>query len=208
MPHELPELSYGYDELEPQIDEETLRIHHDEHHQGYVDGLNRAERKLRGARDEGDYSLIQHWERQAAFHGSGHILHTLYWENLSPDGGGKPSGDLMDAIDSSFGGFGRCADQFLAATGAVEGSGWGCLAYRPMDDELVILQVENHQNLTQWGVHPLLVADVWEHAYYLQYRNRRGEYLENLMEIVDWGEVTDRFEEARRCAAPVEMAKP
>ncbi|MBS1263704.1 MAG: Superoxide dismutase [Fe] [Methanonatronarchaeales archaeon] len=200
MKHELPLLPYGYDGLEPGIDERTLRVHHDEHHQGYVNGLNSAEEKLSEARQVGDYSLIKHWERELAFHGSGHILHSLYWENMSPDGG-EPGGEFADHVEDSFGGIEPCIEQFLAASGAVEGSGWGCLAYRPGDEELVILQVENHQNLTQWGVHPLLVADVWEHAYYLKYQNRCKEYLENFIRIADWGEVESRYDDARRCGA-------
>lgn len=198
MPHELPSLPYDYDALEPHIDEETLQTHHDKHHQGYVNGLNEAEDKLADARETGDYSLIKYWEREAAFHGSGHILHSLYWKNMTPDET-DPSPNIAEAIEESFGSLDACSDQFVAAAGAVEGSGWCTLAYRPMDDELVILQVENHQKLTQWGVHPLLVVDVWEHAYYLKYKNRRGEYLENFMEIINWDEVAERFEDAKAC---------
>jgi len=204
--HKLPPLPYEYSALEPQIDERTIRIHHDRHHKGYVDGLNEAEKKLEEARENGDYSLIKHWSREAAFHGSGHILHSLYWENMTPEDT-EPGGQFADHIERSFGSFDNCREQFLAATGTVEGSGWGVLAYRPMDDELTILQVENHQKLTQWGVHPLLVADAWEHAYYLKYQNKRGEYLENFMQIVNWDTVSKQYEAAKKCGSSVEVVK-
>ena len=192
--HSLPELPYAYDALEPVIDEQTMRLHHDKHHAGYVKGLNNAEKKLTEARASGDYSLIKHWEREVAFHGSGHILHAMYWKNLSPDGGGEPDGMLSQAIRESFGGFSKYKDHMIAATLTVEGSGWGVLAYQPMFESLVILQAEKHQNLTQWGAIPLLVIDVWEHAYYLKYQNRRSEYVENIFKIIDWKDIEARFE--------------
>jgi Fe-Mn family superoxide dismutase len=192
--HSLPELPYVYDALEPVIDEQTMRLHHDKHHAGYVKGLNNAEKKLAEARDAGDYSLIKHWEREAAFHGSGHILHAMYWKNLSPDGGGEPYGMLSQAIRESFGDFSKYKDHMIAATLTVEGSGWGVLAYQPMFKRLVVLQAEKHQNLTQWGAIPLLVIDVWEHAYYLKYQNRRSEYVGNIFEIIDWKDIDARFE--------------
>jgi len=201
MPHELPVLPYSYDALEPYIDEETVRIHHDKHHQGYVNGLNKAEEELARAREAGDFALIKHWEREAAFNGSGHILHTLFWENLGPaaECKGQPSGHLADRIDCDFGSFGAFKAQFTAATVAVEGSGWGVLAYRPLDGKLVILQAEKHQNLTQWGAIPLLVCDVWEHAYYLKYQNRRAEFVNAFWNIINWDMVGERFCEAAGC---------
>lgn len=192
--HRLPELPYAYDALEPVIDEQTMRLHHDKHHAGYVKGLNNAEKKLAEARASGDYSLIKHWEREAAFHGSGHILHTMYWKNLSPDGGGEPGGRLNQAIRESFNSFSQFKNHMIAATRTVEGSGWGILAYQPVFRNLVVLQAEKHQNLTQWGAIPLLVIDVWEHAYYLKYQNRRSEYVENIFKIIDWKGVGARFE--------------
>jgi Fe-Mn family superoxide dismutase len=192
--HSLPELPYAYDALEPVIDEQTIRLHHDKHHAGYVKGLNNAEKKLAEARASGDYSLIKHWEREAAFHGSGHILHSMYWNNLSPDGGGEPAGKLAQAIKESFGDFSQFKNHLIAATRTVEGSGWGILAYQPIFKNLVVLQAEKHQNLTQWGAIPLLVIDVWEHAYYLKYQNRRSEYVENIFKIIDWKDIEARFE--------------
>jgi len=193
--HKLPPLPYAYDSLEPIIDVETMHLHHDKHHAGYVKGLNKAESMVAKARTENDYSLIKHWERELAFHGSGHILHTIYWENLSPQGGGTPDGILIDAINSEFGNFDTFKAQMIAATNSVEGSGWGVLAYQPVFGKLTILQAEKHQNLTQWGAMPLLVIDVWEHAYYLKYMNKRAEYVNKIFDIINWKDVKKRLEQ-------------
>lgn len=200
MAHELPPLPYDYDALEPYIDEQTMRLHHDIHHNGYVTGLNNAEAKLAAAREAGDFGLVKHWEREAAFHGSGHFLHALFWPNMAPEGnggGGQPSGDLAAQIEKDFGSFDAFKAQFAAASIAVEGSGWGILAWQPAGKQLVILTAEKHQNLTQWGVTPLLVLDVWEHAYYLRYQNRRGEYVNNFFNIINWSDVAERYANAR-----------
>jgi Fe-Mn family superoxide dismutase len=199
MAHELPPLPYPYDALEPYIDEQTMRLHHDIHHAGYVKGLNTAEEKLAEARKAGDFALVKHWSREAAFHGSGHLLHSIFWPNMIAASKAKaaPDGALGLAIDRDFGSFEAFRAQFEAAANAVEGSGWGILAYRPADDSLVILQAEKHQNLTQWGVVPLLVLDVWEHAYYLKYQNRRGEYVKNFFNIINWDDVAKRYDKAR-----------
>jgi Fe-Mn family superoxide dismutase len=199
MAHELAPLPYAYDALEPYIDEQTMRLHHDIHHAGYVAGLNKAEVKLAEARDAGDFALVKHWSREAAFHGSGHLLHSIFWPNMIAASEAKPApeGALAEAIDRDFGSFEAFKAQFIAASVAVEGSGWGILAYRPVDDALVILTAEKHQNLTQWGVVPLLVLDVWEHAYYLKYQNRRGEYVKSFFNIINWDDVATRYERAR-----------
>ena len=198
MPHGLPSLPYAYNALEPYIDEETMRLHHDKHHLAYVNGLNKAEEELAKAREAKDFSLIKHWEREAAFHGSGHILHSLFWENLcaATQCKGQPEGDLATQIASDFGSFDTFEAEFTAATVAVEGSGWGILCYRPLDGRLVILQAEKHQDLTQWGVVPLLICDVWEHAYYLKYQNRRADFVNAFWNIVNWGIVEQRFAKA------------
>lgn len=196
--HTLPPLPYAYDALEPHINSETLKFHHDKHHQSYVDGLNKAEDELAKARQAGDYALIKHWSREAAFHGSGHILHTLFWENLAPNAGSDPQGDLAQAIQRDFGAVEAFKAQLQAATVQVEGSGWGVLAYNPMFDQLVVLQAEKHQDLTQWGVQPLLVIDAWEHAYYLQYQNRRPDFVKAVFNVINWQEVGNRYERALR----------
>lgn len=195
MSFQLPELPYDYDALEPFCDEATVRIHHDIHHKAYVDGLNKTETKLAEARVEGDFDLIKHWERELAFHVSGHLLHTLFWQNMRPGGGGSPQGKLAERINKDFGSFEDFQQHFTAAAAAVAGSGWTILVWSPFFEELEILQAENHQNLTQWGVIPLLTLDVWEHAYYLKYQNRREDWVEAWWNLVNWNDVLTRFED-------------
>ena len=197
MAHELPPLPYAYDALEPHIDERTVRIHHDLHHAGYVAGLNSAEAKLAAARQSGDFGLIKHWARELAFHGSGHLLHTLYWQNMGPGGGGAPAGPLAEQLSKDFGSFETFKKEFTAATAAVEGSGWGLLVWNPTFGKLEVLQTEKHQDLTQWGVVPLLVCDVWEHAYYLHYQNVRAAYIDAWWNVVNWSDVQDKLDAAR-----------
>lgn len=198
MPYQLPELPYAYDALEPHYDEATVRLHHDIHHKGYVDGLNNAEAKLAEAREKGDFGLVKHWERELAFHGSGHLLHTLFWTNMTPDGGGTPAGSLGERIGQDFGSFEAFKKQFSAAAVAVEGSGWAVLVWNPEFTKLEILQAEKHQNLTQWGVVPLLTVDVWEHAYYLKYQNKRAAWVETWWNLVNWADVSQRFDKAAK----------
>ncbi len=193
MKHQLPQLPYVYNALEPHYDEQTVRLHHDVHHKAYVDGLNNAEVRMAEAREKGEYSLVKHWERELAFHGSGHLLHTLFWENMSPDGGGPANGAVAEQINQSFGGFEAFKKQFSAAAVAVEGSGWAVLCWNPVFSRLVILTAEKHQNLTQWGVVPLLTVDVWEHAYYLKYQNKRAAWVEAWWNLVNWNDVNKRF---------------
>lgn len=194
MTHELPPLPYDYDALEPHIDAQTMKLHHDIHHLGYVKGLNNAEAKFAEAREKGDFSLIKHWEREAAFHGAGHFLHSIFWENMKPQGGGAPTGALADALSSRFGTFEKFSQHFLAAGGAVEGSGWVLLVRNDTTRALEILTAEKHQNLTQWVVTPILVCDVWEHAYYLKYQNRRADYLKAFMNVINWDDVASRLQ--------------
>ncbi len=196
--HQLPPLPYPYDALEPYIDEETMRLHHDKHHQSYVNGLNLAELELEKARRTGDFSLIKHWERELAFHGAGHYLHTIFWSVMSPHGGGGPKGNLAQAINEAFGSFSAFKRTFSEAANNVEGGGWALLVWSPRTQRLEILTAEKHQNLTQWDVIPLLVLDVWEHAYYLKYRNERNRYVENWWNVVNWSEVERRWEKARQ----------
>lgn len=188
----LPQLSYSYNALEPYYDEETVKIHHDKHHQAYVDGLNKAETKLKEARESGDFALIKHWERELAFNGAGHILHTLFWENMIGNSS-QPSGKILEKINENFGDIETFKKQFSAAAAAVEGSGWCVLVWIPKFEKLEILQVEKHQDLTIWGSVPLLILDVWEHAYYLKYQNRRADFISAWWNIVNWDIVNERF---------------
>ncbi len=192
----LPPLPYEYDALEPHIDAQTMRLHHDIHHQGYVNGLNSALEALKAVR-EGGGGNVKALSRDLAFHGSGHFLHTIFWKNMSPRGGGEPRGPLKEAIERSFGSFEAFWSHFAAASGSVEASGWGILAFEPLSDSLLVMQSEKHQNLTAWGVIPLLVIDVWEHAYYLRYQNKRGDYIKAFRNIINWADVAQRYTEAR-----------
>jgi len=194
--HTLPPLPYAYDALEPYISEEIMRLHHDKHHKSYVDGLNKAEKALQEARKSGDFSLIKHWSRELAFHGSGHYLHTIFWNNMKPKGGGQPTGRLLEQIEKYFGSFESFKKQFSEAAKQVEGVGWAILVWSPRSRHLEILQSERHMLLTQWDTIPLLVLDVWEHAYYLQYKNNRGEYVDQWWNIVNWKDAENRFQEA------------
>ncbi|MHC4946863.1 MAG: superoxide dismutase [Planctomycetota bacterium] len=191
----LPDLPYHYDALEPHIDAETMHLHHDKHHAGYVRGLNAALAALDEIRGGGrSASEVKHWSRQLAFAGSGHFLHVVFWNCMGPDGGGQPGGALAKAIDGSFGSFKAFADHFRAAAGSVEGSGWGLLVVEPVSRRLLVMQAEKHQNLTAWGVVPLVVVDVWEHAYYLKYQNRRKDYVAAFMDVINWDFASRKYE--------------
>lgn len=196
--HRLPPLPYPYNALEPYIDEKTMRIHHDKHHQSYVDGLNKAEKKLEEARKSGNFDLIKHWERELAFHGAGHYLHTLFWTIMNPKGGGTPEGELAKQIKKDFGSFDRFKKQFTEAADKVEGGGWAILVWSPRSHRLEILQAEKHQNLSQWDVVPILALDVWEHAYYLKHQNNRKDYINDWWNVVYWPEAQERFKQARQ----------
>jgi superoxide dismutase, Fe-Mn family len=194
--YHLPALPYAYNALEPLYDEKTLRLHHDKHHAAYVKGLNDALQKLEAARKANNYSDIQGASLQLAFHGSGHVLHTLFWHSMSPDKSQIPD-NLAEALSDSFGSVSEAQSQFAAATKAVEGSGWGVLVYEPIADKLLILQCEKHQNLTIWNTVPLLVCDVWEHAYYLQYQNNRATWVDNFLKLANWPFAASRLEQAK-----------
>ena len=197
MEFTLPELTYAYDALEPLYDKETLTIHHDKHHAGYVKGLNNAMAKLAECRESGDYSLIKHWEREQAFHGAGHLLHSMFWENMRPGkDDNKADGELLAGIDKWFGSWDKFVAQFVAATCAVEGSGWGVLA-SCADGSLHVFAVENHQKVWVQGLKPIMVCDVWEHAYYLKYQNRRKEWVTNFMKLAHWEKVSARYESCK-----------
>lgn len=196
--HTLPPLPYAYNALEPYIDEETMRIHHEKLHQKYVDDLNKAETKLAEARANKDYELIRHWEREMAFNGAGHYLHTIFWPSMSPGGGGEPNGDLAEAIRRYFGSYEAFQEQFTQAANKVEGPGWAILVWSPRAQHLEILTAEKHQNLSQWDVIPLFALDVWEHSYFLKYQTERDKYVDAWWNVVNWPYVEERFSQARK----------
>jgi superoxide dismutase, Fe-Mn family len=196
----LPPLPYDYDALSPHIDVITMTIHHDKHHAGYVRGLNNALKQLEGIRSgTTDPSTIQHWQRQLSFHAGGHINHSLFWSGMAPQsqgGGGDPTGTLADAIKRDFGSVEQFKSQFKAAAKSVEGSGWGWLVHEPIANRLMILQMQNQQQMMFAGAVPLLGVDVWEHAYYLSYQNRRADYLDAFMNVINWSEIQRRYNAA------------
>jgi Fe-Mn family superoxide dismutase len=200
--HTLPPLPYPYNALEPHIDELTMRIHHDKHHQSYVDGLNVAEKKLAESRKKNNFELVKHWERELAFNGAGHYLHTIFWTIMNPAGGGKPAGMLAEQIKRDFGSYEAFKNQFTEAANKVEGSGWAMLVWSPRAHRLEILQAEKHQNLSQSDIVPLLPLDVWEHAYYLKHQNERKKYIEDWWNVVYWPAVAERYETARKLLWP------
>jgi Fe-Mn family superoxide dismutase len=196
MKYQLQPLPYPCEALAPYLSAELVRVHHDKHHQAYVDGLNAAEERLARAREAGDLSSIGAICEARAFDYSGHVLHDLYWASMSPAGGGEPQGALAEQLARDFGGTREFETEFLAAADAVQGSGWAVLAWQPVGEELVILQAGNDQNLAAWGAAPILVLDVWEHAYYLQYAHRRQDYTAGFLSVVDWEGASHRFEGA------------
>ena len=196
----LPPLPYAYDALEPYIDEQTMRFHHDSQHNEYVKGLNNATAKGKEATENDDFAMIKHWERELAFHGSGHFLHTIFWNNMGPKQG-RRSATLEKQINKDFGSFDKFRNLYFSASKSVEGSGWGILGYQPHADKLVVLQAEKHQNQSQWITYPILVVDVWEHAYYLKYQNKRGDYVNAFMEVINWEDVSKRLEDLKNAFA-------
>lgn len=198
----LGDLPYAYDALEPYYDEETVRIHHDKHHAKYVTNYNAALQKLEKARQSGDFSSIQAISNELAFNGSGHVLHALFWHSMKPGGNqGQMPAEFRSAVEESFGSTEAFLKQFAEASKAVEASGWGVLAYEPAGQKMMILQCEKHQNLTIWGVMPLLVCDVWEHAYYLKYQNNRAQWVDNFMKLANWDYAAHCLADARQLAA-------
>ncbi|WP_424534069.1 superoxide dismutase [Sphaerisporangium viridialbum] len=185
----LPDMPYDYAALEPAITGEILELHHAKHHAAYVKGANDTLDKLAEARDKSEFGGLVGLEKTFAFNLSGHVLHTIFWQNLSPDGGDRPDGALGEAITEHFG--------FTTATSTVQGSGWGVLAWEPLGRRLVVEQVYDHHGNVGMNTTPLLVFDAWEHAYYLQYRNVRPDYVEKLWSLVNWTDVITRFTAAK-----------
>jgi superoxide dismutase, Fe-Mn family len=194
----LPELPYEADALEPHVSGKVLELHHGKHHAAYVKKANETLEQLDEARDAEDFSRISALERALAFNLSGHILHSIFWQNLTPEGGAEPHGELREAIARDFGSFARFKRQLVEVASSIMGSGWGALVWEPLAGRLLVTQIYDHQsNLNQSGV-PLLVLDAWEHAYYLQYQNRKEEFFTAVWNVWNWPDVARRFEAARR----------
>jgi len=201
-PYKLPPLPYDYADLEPHIDAQTMKLHHDVHHAGYVRGANAAIAELQQIRLAGgdEIARVRAVTDSLSFNASGHLLHTIFWNNMKKNGGGEPAADsdVGRLLERDFGSFAAFAGNFQAAAQQVQGSGWGILAYEPFAQRLLVLQAEKHNNLTVWGVVPLLVLDVWEHAYYLRYQNQRSAYVKAFMNVINWENVGERLQYAQQ----------
>jgi Fe-Mn family superoxide dismutase len=194
----LPELPYDHAALEPHVSARILELHHDKHHAAYVKNANRALEQLEEARTSEDYTKVASLERALAFNLSGHVLHSIFWRNLAPKAGGRPQGELLAAFENDFGSFERLRKQMNEVAGSIMGSGWAALVYEPLARRLLVTQIYDHQsNLNQSGV-PLMVMDAWEHAYYLQYENRKADFFTALWNLWNWEDVAARFLSARR----------
>jgi len=189
----LPALPYDYGALEPHYSAEQVELHHDKHHAAYVSGANTTIEKLAQAREKDDFAAINQLQKSLAFHISGHVLHSLLWRNMSPKGGGEPDGELRAAIDDAFGGFPGMKGQLTEACLNAQGSGWGTLAWEPLAKRLVVEQVYDHQGNIGNGTVPILVIDMWEHAYYLQFKNEKARWVESFWKVVNWPDVAARF---------------
>ena len=193
----LPDLPYDYAALEPHISAQIMQLHHDKHHNTYVTGANTALEKMEEARASGDAAGAAKLSKDLQFNLGGHINHSIFWKNLSPEGGDKPTGELAAAIDEFFGSFDAFRDQFTAVATTIQGSGWAILAYEPIAGNLVIEQMYDQQNGVPVATIPLLQLDMWEHAFYLDYQNVKADYVKAFWNIVNWADVTERFEKAR-----------
>jgi Fe-Mn family superoxide dismutase len=193
----LPDLRYDYGALEPHVSGRIMELHHDKHHAGYVKKANAALEQLDEARAKEDFTRTAALERALAFNLSGHVLHSIFWQNLAPRGGGRPSGELAAALTRDFGGFEPFQRQMNATASSIMGSGWAALVYEPLAQRLLVTQIYDHQsNLDQSGI-PLMVMDAWEHAYYLQYQTEKARFFEALWNVWSWTDVAARFEAAR-----------
>jgi Fe-Mn family superoxide dismutase len=193
----LPDLPYDPAALEPHISGRIMELHHDKHHAAYVTGANTTLEKLHDMRGKGDFSVISMLEKNLAFHVSGHVLHSIFWTNLSPDGGGEPSGELGDLLEETFGGYLTFRQQMTEAAATIQGSGWALASWEPVAGRVVVQQVHDHQGNHGQGTVPLLAIDAWEHAFYLQYENRKADFFEAIWNVVNWDDVARRLADAR-----------
>jgi Fe-Mn family superoxide dismutase len=192
----LPELPYDFSALEPHISGKIMELHHDKHHATYVAGANTAIASLAEARETGNLANINKLQKDLSFNLGGHVNHTIFWNNLSPNGGDKPTGELASAIDDFFGSFEKFQAHFTAVALGVQGSGWSVLAWDSISESLIIQQFFDQQANFAAGIVPLLMLDVWEHAYYLDYLNVRADYVKAFWNIANWADVQERFTRA------------
>lgn len=197
----LPDLDYDYGALEPHISGKIMELHHSKHHATYVKGANTALEQLAEARDKGDLSNVNKLTKDLAFNLGGHTNHSIFWKNLSPEGGGEPTGELAEAINQNFGSFENFKKHFNAAALGIQGSGWALLTYEGIGGKLFIEQLHDQQGDVPVATQPLLMLDMWEHAFYLDYLNVKADYVDAFWNIVNWDNVSERYAAAKECAA-------
>jgi len=197
----LPDLSYDYGALEPNISGRIMELHHDKHHLAYVNGANTALDALAEAREKNDLTMVNKFQKDLAFNLAGHINHAVFWKNMSPEGGDKPTGELAAAIDEFFGSFDSFRAHFTASALGIQGSGWSILVWDILGQKLIIEQLYDHQGNLAVGSIPLLMLDMWEHAFYLDYQNVKPEYVKAFWNIVNWADVQARFAAASQNTA-------
>jgi Fe-Mn family superoxide dismutase len=188
-------LPYSQSFLEPFMDEETMNLHYTFHHGGAVKAANNDLKKIKEALDNNNLDTVDFWTKKLSFHFSSHILHSIFWTNLT-NKQTSPTGELLKRIEKNFGSYDKLKTYLATTSKNVDGNGWGILGYQPYSNSLVVLQCENHEKLTQWGVIPLLVIDVWEHAYYLKYKNKRGDFVDAMFNIINWDNSAERLDVA------------
>jgi Fe-Mn family superoxide dismutase len=190
-------LPYKKTFLEPYMDEETVHLHYTFHHGGAVKAANKDLQLIRKATDEDTLETVDYWTRKLSYHFSSHVLHTIFWTNLT-NKKSDPKGQLLKRIEKDFGSYNKLQMYLAKISKDVDGNGWGILGYQPYSKKLTVLQCENHEKLTQWGVIPLLVIDVWEHAYYLKYKNKRNDFVDTMLQIINWDNVSNRLNTAMK----------
>ena len=199
--YSLPDLPYDPGALEPHISGRIMELHHGKHHAAYVKGANTALEKLADIREKGDFSIISMLEKNLAFNVSGHVLHSVFWTNLSPSGG-EPTGELETALDETFGGFPAFKAHMTEAAATIQGSGWALASWEPVAGRVMVQQVHDHQGNHGQGTVPLLAIDAWEHAYYLQYANEKAKFFDAIWNVVNWDDVARRYTAARATKLP------
>ncbi|MGC5582765.1 superoxide dismutase [Ornithinimicrobium sp. W1679] len=204
--YSLPDLPYDYAALEPHISAEIMELHHSKHHKAYVDGANTALEKLAAARDSGDFATVPMLEKNLAFNLGGHTNHSVFWQNMSPEGGDRPDGDVAAVIDEHFGSFDGFKGQFEAAGTTIQGSGWAVLAWDSIGQKPLVMQLWDQQGNVPLGLTPLLMLDMWEHAFYLQYKNVKADYVSAWWNVVNWTDVSQRLERARSATSGLIVA--
>ncbi|OLT21436.1 superoxide dismutase [Ornithinimicrobium sp. CNJ-824] len=202
----LPDLPYDYAALEPHISAEIMELHHSKHHKAYVDGANTALEKLAAARDSGDFGTVPMLEKNLAFNLGGHTNHSVFWQNMSPEGGDRPDGEVAAMIDQHFGSFEGFKGQFEAAGTTIQGSGWAVLSWDSIAQKPLVFQLWDQQGNVPIGQTPLLMLDMWEHAFYLQYKNVKADYVSAWWNVVNWSDVSQRLERARSATSGLIVA--